>query len=120
MGVHFLTGFEPPLPGTVSGTDINKKIAESRRHFQAVEDQLRISVDIIDVSREFKETVVDYFIHTYRSGQTPNPCLICNPAIKFTTLLNTVKQMGADKLATGHYVQKKTERRRKMPFVSGN
>ena len=109
IGIHFITGFEPPLqegdahaPGILN---IDEKTAVLRRRFAVISDRLHIPIEIVDISREFKMTVVDYFIRSYRSGKTPNPCLVCNPSIKFTHLLDMAQKGGAEKLATGHYVQ---------------
>src|SRR5690606_37544230 len=55
---------------------------------------------------EFKEKVIDDFVDTYLSGATPIPCVRCNQRIKFDSLLKKAKQLGADCLATGHYVRR--------------
>jgi tRNA-specific 2-thiouridylase len=61
---------------------------------------------IIDLQTEFRRTVVDPFVEEYRRGRTPNPCVICNPRIKFGLLLEYARQeLGAAKLATGHYAR---------------
>ncbi|HHP7236683.1 MAG TPA: tRNA 2-thiouridine(34) synthase MnmA [Desulfobacterales bacterium] len=62
-------------------------------------------VHTVDLSREFDKAVVDYFAATYRAGKTPNPCLVCNPAIKFGVLLAHARRLGAGALATGHYAR---------------
>ncbi|MGA6924279.1 MAG: tRNA 2-thiouridine(34) synthase MnmA, partial [Desulfosarcina sp.] len=48
---------------------------------------------------------VEYFRSAYRMGKTPNPCLVCNPEIKFGVLLEKARQLGASRLATGHYAR---------------
>ena len=55
--------------------------------------------------RRFKEHVVDYFIHEYARGRTPNPCLACNRHIKFGYLLGVALALDADLFATGHYAR---------------
>lgn len=70
-----------------------------------VAEKLRIKHFVVDVRKTFKEQVVDYFCTEYHHGRTPNPCVICNPQIKFGTLLEYAQSCGADLLATGHYVQ---------------
>ncbi len=90
FAVHFLTGFEPPAAGP-------------RHPIQAIGDQLGIPVHVVDLSAEFRTQVVDYFTTAYSSGQTPNPCVICNPAIKFGAVLRFAQTRGARCLATGHY-----------------
>lgn len=56
-----------------------------------------------DVSSKFKEIVIDNFVDEYKKGRTPNPCIICNPHVKFFYLLNKANEMGIDYIATGHY-----------------
>lgn len=58
-----------------------------------------------NVEQPFKQMVVDPFINSYLVGQTPNPCLNCNKLVRFTYLLNLASALGADYLATGHYVR---------------
>lgn len=70
-----------------------------------VAKKLDIPFEVIDMRGVFKEKVIDYFIAEYAAGRTPNPCIRCNELIKFDLLLKTVKEMGADFLATGHYAR---------------
>ena len=58
---------------------------------------------------EFREKIVGYFSRTYQDGKTPNPCMLCNPTIKFGTLLAHAQALGAQKLATGHYARIKKD-----------
>ncbi len=60
---------------------------------------------VIDLRREFEELVVAPFVRAYQQGLTPNPCAACNPSIKFGLLLDRVRELGADRLATGHYAR---------------
>lgn len=71
--------------------------------FLRVCEQLQIESVVIDVSEEFKDKVIDYFIDAYKNGLTPNPCVVCNKHIKFGLLLDEAKKQGAYYLATGHY-----------------
>lgn len=57
----------------------------------------------IDLSSEFSATVMKYFADSYTAGETPNPCVFCNKAIKFGILFERVKELGCDIIATGHY-----------------
>lgn len=91
FGLHFLTGFEKP------------SAERSRPAVQSIGSQLGIQVHVVDLSVEFKQHVVDYFSATYLAGATPNPCMVCNPSIKFGVLLRHARELGADYLATGHY-----------------
>ena len=54
--------------------------------------QLDIPIKVIDLQNDFKKNVVDYFVKTYLSGYTPNPCLVCNPIIKFGKLLEIAEK----------------------------
>lgn len=70
-----------------------------------VADKLGIKHHIIDCKAEFEQKVVKYFVNEYLMGRTPNPCVACNSKIKFGLLLDRVKELGADYLATGHYAR---------------
>lgn len=59
----------------------------------------------IDMSKKFDEIIIKNFIDTYKEGGTPNPCVLCNKAIKFGALLDEVLSSGADMIATGHYAK---------------
>ncbi len=60
---------------------------------------------VLNMEREFKRDVIDYFVDSYAAGRTPNPCLACNQHVKFSTLLDRATAMGVDTLATGHYAR---------------
>ncbi len=66
---------------------------------------LGIPLHFLDVRAEFERKVVDHFIETYRNGLTPNPCVICNPAIKIRLGLKLADELGLRFLATGHYAR---------------
>ncbi|MBI3794851.1 MAG: tRNA 2-thiouridine(34) synthase MnmA [Nitrospinae bacterium] len=70
-----------------------------------VADQLGIPHYSLNMKEEFKANVVDYFVKEYLSGRTPNPCIACNRVLKFGLLLKKAFQLGATKLATGHYAR---------------
>ncbi len=59
----------------------------------------------LDLEEEFKRLVIDYFCREYSLGRTPNPCIACNQRVKFGLLLEKAREMGAEYLATGHYVR---------------
>jgi len=67
---------------------------------------LGIPFQVIDLSVEYKERIVDYMFNEYQSGRTPNPDVLCNREIKFDVFLNAAKELGADFVATGHYCRK--------------
>lgn len=71
-----------------------------------VAQQLGIPFQAIDLSKEYKERIVDYMFAEYRSGRTPNPDVLCNREIKFDIFLNAAMKLGADYVATGHYARK--------------
>ena len=76
-------------------------MAQARR----VAGILDIPFYVIDAKDVFKETVVQYFLDGYARGETPNPCLMCNRQIRWTFLLNHALALGAEFMATGHYVR---------------
>ncbi|RLC38036.1 tRNA 2-thiouridine(34) synthase MnmA [Candidatus Falkowbacteria bacterium] len=59
----------------------------------------------LNLRDKFKKEIINYFISDYRLGKTPNPCVKCNKVIKFKELLRVREELGADFLATGHYVK---------------
>jgi len=76
-------------------------MAQARR----VAAKLDIPFYVIDAKNVFRETVVEYFLEGHARGETPNPCLICNRKIRWTFLLDHALALGADYMATGHYVR---------------
>lgn len=70
-----------------------------------VAQKLSIPFYVLDYEKEFKDKVIDYFCKEYKNGKTPNPCIICNEKIKFGSLLDKSKNLGAKYLATGHYAK---------------
>ena len=81
-----------------------------RMHEYTETEEARISAEalgvplfVIDGTQLFEEKVVSSFIEEYRSGRTPNPCIVCNREVKFKLLLDFALQNGFDKIATGHY-----------------
>ncbi len=71
-----------------------------------VADQLGIPHYVLNYENRFRDSVMDDFVDTYLSGETPIPCVKCNQSVKFKDLLATAKELEADALATGHYVQR--------------
>ncbi len=70
-------------------------------------EDLGIPHYVLDATKEFKKTVIDYFVNEYMHGKTPNPCMVCNRHIKFGMLIDFARSKGADFMATGHYTQLK-------------
>ncbi len=71
-----------------------------------VAEKLGIPFQTIDLSKEYKERIVDYMFAEYEIGRTPNPDILCNREIKFDVFLKAAEKLGADFVATGHYCQK--------------
>jgi tRNA-specific 2-thiouridylase len=80
--------------------------------------KLDIPFYLLNFETDFKRAVVDYFIDGYARGVTPNPCLQCNRQIKFGTLLDKARALGADYLATGHYARVR-DRHGKIELLRG-
>ena len=76
------------------------------RDARAVADRLGIAHYVFDHETRFREDVVDQFADDYLAGRTPIPCIRCNMGPKFTDLLAMARELGADCLATGHYVRR--------------
>ena len=72
---------------------------------QAVAHRLGIPFHIFERSSQFREKVVDDFVHCYETGGTPNPCVSCNRHLKFDTLLQDALALGCEYIATGHYAR---------------
>ncbi len=79
-------------------------MAQARR----VAAKLDIPFYVVDAKNVFRETVVQYFLDGCARGETPNPCLLCNRQIRWTFLLDHALALGAEFMATGHYVRRRT------------
>ena len=79
---------------------------EDRRDAMRVCASLGIPFITVDAEKEYKKEVVDYMISEYKAGRTPNPDIMCNKSVKFGVFLKKALAMGADYIATGHYVRK--------------
>lgn len=111
FGIHFYTGYEKPdcarlsgetSPSTVSNIGPREAATDTASRLS---DQLDIPIEIFDAREVFQSLVVDYFVRTYQEGHTPNPCMVCNPTIKFGACLLLAEKQGASHLATGHYAR---------------
>jgi tRNA-specific 2-thiouridylase len=76
---------------------------ETINRARKVADDLSIPHYVINLRDEFEEYVIEKFVSEYRSGRTPNPCILCNQYIKFSAFVRKALALGADAIATGHY-----------------
>ena len=92
------------------GAAVNKKgaccagmdIQDARR----VAESIGIPHYVLNYENRFKQSVIDEFVDSYMQGETPIPCVRCNQSVKFKDLLSTARDLGANAMATGHYVQR--------------
>lgn len=70
--------------------------------------KLDIPFHVVDLSKHYKERVIDYMFSEYEAGRTPNPDVLCNREMKFDVFLEKALELGADYVATGHYCQRDT------------
>jgi tRNA-uridine 2-sulfurtransferase len=116
FGIHFITGYETdtrPISGS-AGTH-----PDAPEALQRIADSLDIRLDVMDIRSEFQTSVVDYFVRTYRSGLTPNPCMVCNPAIKFGSVMAASQRHGAEQFATGHYAAVEKDEKERFHLLRG-
>ena len=90
VGVHMRLGLDSNMAENAA-----RKVCE----------KLDIKFYPLNIAKEFKRDVKDYFLNAYKDGFTPNPCVNCNRLIKFGELFNKIERMGVDYLATGHYLR---------------
>ena len=83
--------------------DVAGNNIKGRDEAAAVAEQLGIDFIYEDVSKDFGEIVIGNFIDEYLHGRTPNPCVMCNPNVKFKHLIHHADEIGAYYIATGHY-----------------
>ena len=73
---------------------------------RTVADRLGIAHYVLDYETRFRDSVIEHFADEYARGRTPVPCSLCNQGVKFMDLVEFAKELGADCLATGHYVRR--------------
>ncbi|HEU5441763.1 MAG TPA: tRNA 2-thiouridine(34) synthase MnmA [Ktedonobacterales bacterium] len=110
VGIMLRLWSEPARDDAAAGDDeapIENRCCslESMADARRVAAHLDIPFYVVNVEQPFQQTIVDYFYDEYVAGRTPNPCLRCNRYIRFTLLLERALALGADYLATGHYVR---------------
>ena len=74
-----------------------------------VAEKLNIPFQVVDLSKQYKERIVDYMFDEYEKGRTPNPDILCNREMKFDVFMDIALDLGADFVATGHYCRKGEE-----------
>ena len=82
------------------------------KNAKIVADSLNIKLVTIDLREKFKSVIVLKFVSDYLSGKTPNPCILCNPLVKFNGLLEYANQNNIEYIATGHYAKISTQNSR--------
>jgi tRNA-uridine 2-sulfurtransferase len=98
-------------PSTVDDDGVELVAENKCCSLEAVGDARRVAAAldipfyVVNVEQPFQREIVDFFYDEYLAGRTPNPCLRCNRHIRFTLLLERALALGADYLATGHYVR---------------
>lgn len=97
---------------TLCDKDYSSDISDAK----AVCEKLGISHTVIDLRKEFRDYVISNFINEYKSGNTPNPCIVCNKHIKFGLMIEKAVELGFDKIATGHYAKIREENGRFLLF----
>ena len=80
---------------------------DARRDAIETAEFLGVDLRIADISARLEAEVCAPFVQAYLNGETPNPCIMCNPAVKFRVLLDYADEIGAPFISTGHYARAK-------------
>ncbi len=83
-------------------------------------ESLRIPLTVLDLRDVFRENVISYFIRSYQSGITPNPCVVCNPTVKFKYLIEEADRQGCAFAATGHYAKLRCREDGRVELLRGD
>lgn len=105
VGVRFTLWSDPLAPAIAQILPSKCCNAQTAMRAAAVAKKLAIPYHIVDLEADFKREVVDPFLEGYRAGRTPNPCIRCNRTIKFGKLFDVMKELGCERMATGHYAR---------------
>ena len=89
----------------VHGLYMDNTDEAARREAEASAERMGIELTVAAVKAELEEKVCRCFTESYLRGETPNPCVLCNPSVKFPTLLAEADRIGAECVATGHYAR---------------
>ena len=104
VGVFMHFWKEPAMDSSIENKCCSLESLEDARRVCKILD---IPLYTANAEKEFKKEVVDYFLEEYKSGRTPNPCVVCNEKIKFNVLIKKMLEMEGDYIASGHYAIKK-------------
>lgn len=93
------------LPATIKNIKNPKACCslETVKRAKKIADDLSIPHYVVNLREEFEQYVIERFIQEYKKGRTPNPCILCNKHIKFSSFINKALSIGGEKIATGHY-----------------
>lgn len=86
---------------------------------RAVADRLSIPFSVLDFSDKFQERVINKFVSSYLEGHTPNPCIECNKHIKWAQLFESMYELGADYVVTGHYARIRQNDKGRYMLIKG-
>ncbi len=89
----------------VHGLYMDNTSASAREEAVSSAEQMGVELTVVDVHDELEKRVCSAFCESYLRGETPNPCILCNPTLKFPTLLKEADRVGAELVATGHYAR---------------
>ena len=89
----------------VQGLYLDNTDEAARRSAEASAERMGIPLTVLDVHAQLERLVCRPFAESYLRGETPNPCVLCNPALKFRSLLAEADRIGAEAIATGHYAR---------------
>lgn len=91
------------ITGKMTCTEDSEQVVMNAKK---VADKLNIEHFVVDVSEKFNQKIIKYFEESYKKGETPNPCIMCNKHIKWGTLFDySINELKADFIATGHYAK---------------
>lgn len=106
QGYNVTAIFWQLFDSTKSSLKLNQKnIQQHQQDAQKIANKLNIPFKILDLTQQFQQNVIDYFIDSYNQGSSPNPCIRCNQAIKFGIFYDWAMKNNFDYIATGHYAQ---------------
>ena len=107
---HEVVGVSLQLTDASQGGEVSRCCSPSDlRDARLVAGRLGIPFYVLNEEESFKRKVMDPFFSAYEEGRTPNPCVGCNSALKFGTLLKLARLLGIDRVATGHYARSRVD-----------